>query len=157
MIKRTVDAHPEPARRMIIGHPAGRRRKGAGVLGIDAAFDRVAAQLDVGLAIAERSAGGDTQLLADEVEAADHLGDRVFDLQARIHFDEEEFAALIEKLERADALVAELAQRRDGKRAESLALLGVERRRRRFFEDFLMRALKRAVALAQMNHPALAV
>src|SRR5206468_3358391 len=57
----------------------------------------------------------------------------------------------------ADTLVAELGQCRDGERAKPFALFGVERRRRRFFEDFLMRALQRAVALAQMNHAALAV
>ena len=142
---------------MIIGDPARRRREGIRALGVDAAFDRVAAQLDVGLAIAERGAGGDAELLAHEVEAADHLGDRVLDLQARVHLDEKEFAVLIEEFEGAHTLVAELAQCLDGQRAEPVALFRVERRRGRFFEHLLMRALQRAVALPQMDDATLAV
>src|SRR5271169_2997399 len=142
---------------MIIGHPARRRRESVGALGVDAALDGVAAQLDVGLAIAEPGARGDEELLADDVEAADHLGDRVFDLQARIHLDEKEFTVLIEEFEGANALVAELAQCLDGERAELIALFLVECGRGRLFEYLLMRALERAVALAEMNDPAPAV
>ena len=80
---------------MVIGDPAGRGQESLGVLGIDAALDRVAAQIDVGLPIAERRAGGDAQLLADDVDAADHLADRMLDLQARVHLDEKELAVLI--------------------------------------------------------------
>src|SRR6516162_1062986 len=157
LVERAVDAHAEPARRVIIGHPARRRREGVRALGVDAAFDRVAAQLDVGLAIAERGARGDAELLADDVEAADHLGDRVLDLQARIHLDEKEFTVLIKEFEGTDTLVAELAQCRDGEGAELIALFLVERGRGRLFEYLLMRALERAVALAEMNDSAPAV
>ena len=80
---------------MVVGHPAGRGQEGLRVLGIDAALDRVAAQADVRLAIAERRAGGDAQLLADDVDAADHLADRVLDLQAGVHLDKKELAVLI--------------------------------------------------------------
>ena len=95
IIERAVDAHAEPAGGMITGHPAGRRQKSIGVLRIDAALDRVAAQVDVRLAITERHAGRDAELLADDVDAADHFADRVLDLQARIHLDKKEFAVLI--------------------------------------------------------------
>jgi hypothetical protein len=44
------------------------------------------------LAIAERLAGRDADLLADQIEAGDHLGDRVLDLDARVHLDEVEVA-----------------------------------------------------------------
>src|SRR6516225_8375073 len=103
---------------MVISHPTRRRREGVGALGVDAAFDGVTAQLDVGLVIAERGARSDAELLADDVEAADHLGDRMLDLQARIHLDKKELPVLIEEFEGAHALVAELAQCRDGERAE---------------------------------------
>src|SRR5580693_6393932 len=73
VVERAVDANAEPARWMITGYPAGRRSEGIGVLGIDTALDRVAAQIDVRLPIAERHAGGDAQLLADNVDAADHF------------------------------------------------------------------------------------
>ena len=47
------------------------------------------------LPITERRAGGDAQLLADDVDAADHFADRVLDLQARVHLDKKELAVLI--------------------------------------------------------------
>ena len=37
----------------------------------------------------ERLARGDQNLLADEVDAGDELGDRVLDLDARVHLEEE--------------------------------------------------------------------
>jgi hypothetical protein len=36
----------------------------------------------------ERLAGGDAELEFDQVEAGDHLRDRVFNLEARVHFEE---------------------------------------------------------------------
>ena len=54
-------------------------------------------------------AGGDLDLLIHEIEAGDHLGHRMLDLDAGIHLDEIEFAVLVEKLDRADALVIHLA------------------------------------------------
>src|ERR1700730_15458100 len=43
VVERAVDANAEPAWRMITGDPAGRRQEGVGVLGVDAALDRVTA------------------------------------------------------------------------------------------------------------------
>src|SRR5437868_9725323 len=157
VIERAFDTNPDPARRMIVGDPARRRGEGVRALGVDAALDRVAAQLDVALAIAERSARCDAQLLADEVDGADHLGDRMLHLQARVHLDEEEVAVLIEEFEGTEALIAELGYSRDGQCAEPVALRSVERRRRRLLQHLLMRALQRAVALTKMNEPALAI
>ena len=79
------------------------------MLGVDAAFDGVAGEADVLLAVAQRLAGGDADLLAHDVDAAHHLRDRMLDLEPRVHLDEKEFAVAIEELERAGALVAELA------------------------------------------------
>ena len=52
----------------------------------------MAARYELVLGERERLAGGDPQLLLDEVEAVDELGDRVLDLQARVHLEEEELA-----------------------------------------------------------------
>ncbi len=38
----------------------------------------------------ERLAGGDPDHLLDEVDAGDELGDRVLDLQPRVHLQKEE-------------------------------------------------------------------
>ena len=55
---------------------------------------------------------GDAQLQFDEIEPGDRLGDRMLDLQPRVHFHEIEVAAGIEQeFQRAGALVA---QRLDG-------------------------------------------
>ena len=53
-------------------------------------------------------ARGDADLLLHEVEAGEHLGHRMLDLEPRVHLDEIELAVLIEELDRADALIAEL-------------------------------------------------
>ena len=64
------------------------------------------------LPVAERLAGGDADLLAHQVDAADHFGHRMLDLQAGVHLDERELAVLVEELQRAGVAVAEFAQRR---------------------------------------------
>src|SRR5208282_4771010 len=53
--------------------------------------------------------------------------------------------------ERAGALVAELLERRDGKIEELFTRLRVEGGRRGLLEQFLVPALQRAVAFAEMN------
>ena len=45
---------------------------------------------DVVLAERQRLAGGDPDLLLDQVDAGDHLGDRVLDLDPRVDLDEVE-------------------------------------------------------------------
>ena len=79
-----------------IAHQASdRRRKIAiGILGIDAAFDRPAVELDVALLERELLAGRDADHLLDEIDAGDELGHRVLDLQPRVHFQEIEAAIL---------------------------------------------------------------
>ena len=52
--------------------------------------------------------GGDADLLLHEIEAGQHLGHRMLDLQPRVHLDEIELAVLVEELDGADALIAEL-------------------------------------------------
>ena len=69
----------------------------------------MAGEFDVRLGVAERLAGGDADLLAHQIDAADHLGHRMLDLQPRVHLDEGELAVLVEELERAGVAVAELA------------------------------------------------
>ena len=57
-----------------------------------------------------------------EVDAGDHLGDRVLDLEPRVHLDEVELAVLVEELDRADAAIAELAHRLGHDLADARAL-----------------------------------
>ena len=48
-------------------------------------------------------------LLVDEIDAGDHLGDGMLDLDAGVHLDEVELAVLVEELDGADADIAEFA------------------------------------------------
>ena len=63
---------------------AGRRRERLGILGVDAALDRVAGERDVALLERQPLARRDPDLLLDDVDAGHHLGDRMLDLEARV-------------------------------------------------------------------------
>ncbi len=97
------------------------------------------------------------ELLLHQVDAGDHLGDRVLDLDAGVHFDEVEVAVLVQELERAGAAVADALAGFDADLADLGAHFRGDARSRRFFHDLLVTALHRAVAFAQMDRAALAV
>src|SRR5260221_369230 len=103
------------------------------------------------------AAGGDADLLKYEVDIGDHLGDGMLDLDAGVHFDEIEFAVLVEEFHRADAEIFQLLHRLGDGGADFLARRGIERRRRAFLPDLLMASLQRAIALAEMDRAAPAV
>ena len=107
----------------------------------------------------QRLAGRDADLLLDQVDAGDHLGHRVLDLDARVHLHEVEAPVAVEQeLDRAGVLVAARARaERDRGVAHLLAQLGRERRRRRLLDQLLVAALDRALALAQVDDVAVAV
>src|SRR5690606_11543163 len=71
---------------------AGAGHEGVGILGGDAAFDRVAVEHDVRLLQGQLAAGGDGELLAYQVDAGDHRRGRGVHLDAGVHLDEVEAA-----------------------------------------------------------------
>ncbi len=78
-----------------LAHDAGRGGEVAGrVLGVDAALDGGAGEPHVFLTEAEALALGDPDLLLDQVDAADRLGDRMLDLDAGVHLQKIELAAV---------------------------------------------------------------
>jgi hypothetical protein len=111
---------------------------------------------DVFLGHRQTGAGGDPDLLIDQVDAGDRLRDRMLDLQAGVHLDEVELAVLVEELDvpapRYFSLRIALAQI-----SPICAGLRSARARVGFFPDLLVAALQRAVALAQVDRVALAV
>ncbi len=107
-----VQAHAETARRVIAGDLAWRGAEGCRVLGVDAALDGVAVEFHVLLLHRKLRAIGDADLFAHKINAGDHLRDRMLDLQARVHFDEIEFAVLVEILDGADTEIAKLLESR---------------------------------------------
>ena len=113
---------------------------------------RVAADLHVVLLRGQLLAGGDQQLRLDEIDAGDQLGDRMLDLDARVHLDEVELAVLVEELERAGAAVVDCAAGLDAALAHRAgAAWRVMPGRRRLLDDLLVAPLHRAVALAEAD------
>jgi hypothetical protein len=90
-------------------HAGGGQEVAAGVLAVDPELEGVPAQL--GVVVAELLAVGDAELLADQVDAGDLLGDRVLDLQAGVDLEEGDRAVLAdEELAGAGTDVAGLLQ-----------------------------------------------
>src|SRR5215475_7950900 len=127
------------------------------VFGIDTALDGVAVEPHVLLRERKVAAGGNADLLEDEVDVGDHFGHRMLDLDARVHLDEVEAAILVEELDGADAEIVDLAHRLGHRLADCLARAGIEGGRGAFLPDLLMAALQRAVALAEVDGAAPAV
>ena len=136
------------------GQEAGRR-----VLGIEAGLDGVARESDVGLGVAQRLAGGDPQLLADQVDSRHLLGDRVLHLQAGVHLQEEELAGVVvdQQLHRPRRDVAD----RPGQPHRGVAHGGpqgiVDRDGRRLLDDLLVAALDGALPLTEMDDIAVGI
>ena len=87
----------------------------------------MAANLQLFLLQRQRLAGGDAQLPFDQIQAGDHFGDRVLDLQAGVHLHEVEGAVLVgDELDRAGADIANCLGRGNGGFAHlAAAFLGV--------------------------------
>ena len=118
-----VDAHavgerdPQP-----VDGPARGQEARSDVLRVQPCFDRVAVDGGDDRVVGERLALRDQQLHAHEVEAGDHLGDRVLDLQARVHLEEEELALLVHhELDGARTDVPERLRGGDRRVAERVA------------------------------------
>jgi hypothetical protein len=120
----------------------------------------VAAPDDRRLREGQRLARGDAQLPVDEVDAGDHLGDRMLHLEPRVHLHEVVLTGTVrwhDELHGARAHVA--ARPRGGQRAlcHRLARRLVEEGRRAFFHDLLVAALKTALAFAEVDDVAVRV
>src|SRR5690606_2337794 len=152
-----VHAHAGAAGAVEVLDQAGRGQEGLRVLGIDAALDRMPLEHDVLLLQGQPVAGGDAELLADQADAGDHLGDRVFDLDAGVQHDEVEAAVLVKELEGAGAAVPDDDAGLGADLADLRALLGGDAGGGSLLDVLLVAALHRAVALAQVDGVAPAV
>ena len=94
----------------------------------------------------QRLARGHPDLPLDEVDAGDHLGHRVLDLQAGVHLEEEELAVLVDELDRAGVVVADRLGRLHGGGAHRVLDAVGQRGRRRLLDQLLVAPLRRAVA-----------
>ena len=104
------------------------------------------------------SPGRDPELVLDEIASGDELRDRVLDLEARVHLEERERAAVVEQeLAGAGAHVADRARESQGRVAHRPPEAGVDGRGGRLLEHLLVAPLDRAVALAEVDAVPVAV
>ncbi len=101
----------------------------------------------------------DADLRFDNINAGDFFGDRMLDLDARIHLDEIVTAGvgIQQKLHRAGVRIAHLAAQFQGRFAQFVACGVVKIRGGRALHDFLVAPLHRAVAFKQMDELAVRV
>ena len=78
-------------------------------------------------------------------------------LQAGVHLDERKLSIFVEKLDGARAEITQLFQRTGADAADLVALLSIESGAACFLPYFLVAALQRTVALAEMYNLAMAV
>jgi len=133
-----IEANPRTARRLPARHCA---RRGAEIrrwiLGIDATFHGHAAVDDLLLLEAQRLAGGDADLLADQVDAGDQLRHRVLDLDAGVDLNEVKLVFLVDQeLAGTGILVLGGPDHAQSSLADLRAHLGRQVRRRRLLHQF---------------------
>src|SRR4029453_3279124 len=110
-----------------------------GILGVDPSLDGPAVPDDVVLAEAELLARREPDLLLDEVAAGHELGDRMLDLEPRVHLQEVVGArAVDEELPRARVDVADGGGQPARRLAQPAPQLRRHRRRRALFHELLM-------------------
>src|SRR4051794_26653172 len=118
----------------------------------------MAVEGDVPLLERKALASGNPDLFLDDVDAGDELGHRMLDLHPRIDFEEKEISLVVEEeLEGSRVRVLHRPVRVDNRAAQFAAHLLGDRDRWPFFEQFLMPALYRTLALAEMNHGAVMI
>src|SRR5580658_6592126 len=117
------------------------------ILGIDPRFDGVTVEPDLLLRQREPLARRDLKLPGDEIDTRYLLGDRMLDLEPRIHFDEPEavrpksLGAVGDKLDRAGPDISDRPCRFDRGCTHLRANLRRHSRRRRFLDHLLVAAL----------------
>ena len=135
-----------------------RRQEAPGrILGVDARLEGMAAKPDLVLRFRQDFAGGDPQLPFDEIDAGDHFGDGVLDLQPRVHLHEPEAVGsqpprrIDDELDRAGAGIVDGPGRLDRGVGHRAAHLPRHAGGGRLLDHLLVAALRRAVALEQMH------
>ena len=120
------------------------------ILRVQTCFDRVAAPGDLCLGSRHRLALRNAQLPFDQIDAGNEFRDRMLHLQAGIHFHEVEILSIVhQKFHGARTNVTHRLGGFDGGLRHRRTHFGAQARRRRFFDDLLMPALHRTVAIEQ--------
>ena len=81
--------HPDvlaPGQRIAGDHAGGRQEPPGRVLGADPGLHSPSPELDLLLGEGQRFAGGDPQLKFHQIQTGNHFRDRMFHLEAGVHF-----------------------------------------------------------------------
>ena len=161
-----IQPHPKAARAAIGEDLAVVRRELAfRILSRDAALHGVTVAGNLilrrhpDLGAVQAVALGDEDLRAHQIQARDDLRDRVLDLDARIHLNEEPLVPveIVEELNGARVIVANLAGHPRRRSAQLLDDVLGQAEGRRDLNNLLMPPLHRAIALVQVDHIAMLV
>ena len=106
-------------------------------------------QADITLAVTEFFTGGDPYLFLYQIQSCNQFGDRMFNLDAGIHFDEIEFTVLIEEFKGACAPVTDFAASFGTTVADAVDQPAWNIRCRCFLDHFLVASLHGTIAFAQ--------
>src|SRR6266481_10027631 len=160
-ISRGIHAHAETSGHMESLDPAGGRRELFRMLGIDAALNGVSAlafTVNPGNYLTDFGASRQQDLRFHQINAGDHLGDRMLDLDSRIHLNKVQAAVFIhQELYGAGVDVTNFRERLFQLLSDICAHGLGHARGRRFFQQFLVTPLNAAFALAQADHVAMGV
>ncbi len=160
LVGAAVVAHTGSLRNAQSLDPPRRRQEAVvGVFRVDAAFDGVRLRVEQRVRIqVEPLASRDANLPLHQVDARHHLGDRVLDLQARVHLQEVERSVLVEQeFDRAGVGVTHRFRNRRRGRRHAPPELRRDRQRRALFDDLLVTPLDRALALDERQHGAVMI
>src|ERR1700722_19316128 len=95
---------------MVSRYPPWRRNKSLRILRGNSTFYRVAGEFNIRLIVPELSPRCDADLFPHKIDATYHLGNRMLDLETRVHFDKCELTVLVQKLQGTNVAVTELCQ-----------------------------------------------
>ena len=161
-----VEPDADATGRAVRGQPAVVRHETVRrVFGRHAGLDREALRQDFRLIpeanviVGQRPALRDEQLRPHDIPPRDDFRHGMFDLDARVHFDEEELLRIgvVQELDGAGVVDADGPADREGRVENALAHIGREVRRRGDFDDFLMAPLDRTIAFVEVDEIAVAV
>src|SRR5690348_9775190 len=160
LVTMTIKSNPRACwRRPFRDHPGRRTQIVRGVLGIDAEFDGATAIRRRRLAEGNRVAGSDPQLFPNQVEVEDLLGNRMFDLNSRIHLNEKPTFAVevVDEFNGAGPFVSKIAYQGRCGLGDLRTGPRLQRGRRRLFDELLVTSLYAAIALPQMDCVAMSI
>ncbi|VXA92726.1 conserved hypothetical protein [Pseudomonas sp. 8O] len=151
-VDRRVGAHAGAAGRVVTGDLAERGQEVVlRVLGIDAELQGISTVDDVFLLDRQWLAAGDADLLADDIDAGDFLGDGVLHLHPGVHLHEVHLAFGEQELHGAGVLVPNGLRSAHSQVADIGTLLGGKLRAGGDFDELLVTTLDRAIALVQVH------